>query len=55
MPRYRNTVTGVVVDIPEALAASIGSYEPVDAAVPQESTVDAERPVQRRTRRKADD
>lgn len=31
MPRYRNTKTGVVVNIPEALAASIGSYEPVDA------------------------
>ena len=51
MPRYRNTKTGVVVNIPEALAAAIGSYEPVDAAG---AKGDAEAKPSRRTR-KSDD
>ena len=38
MPKYRNTKTGVVVNIPESLAASIGSYEPVDAPKPKGDT-----------------
>ena len=37
MPRYRNTQTGVVVDIPAELAASIGSFEPVERSARKES------------------
>lgn len=36
MPRYRNKVTGVVVDIPAELAEQIGTYEPVDQPAKQE-------------------
>lgn len=48
MPEYRNTRTGVVVNIPEALAASIGSYEPVGAPKPKGDT---EAKPSRRTRK----
>lgn len=51
MPEYRNTRTGVVVNIPEALAASIGTYEPVDAPEPREATEAPEKPARRRTRK----
>lgn len=51
MPRYRNTLTGVVVDIPESLAASIGSFEPVDAPEVKGSTEGSKKPAQRRTRK----
>lgn len=36
MPKYRNTKTGVVVDIPADLAARIGFYEPVEQPVKRE-------------------
>jgi hypothetical protein len=55
MPRYRNPQTGVVVDIPESLAASIGTYEPVDAPEPRGATEDSKKPSQRRARGKSDD
>lgn len=51
MPEYRNTKTGVVVNIPESLAASIGSYEPVDAPGAQDATKTPEKPARRRTRK----
>ena len=47
MPRYRNKLTGVVVDIPEALAEQIGSYEPVDQPAQQEK-----KPQARKTTKK---
>lgn len=36
MARYRNKITGVVVDIPAELAEQIGSYEPVIQPAKQE-------------------
>lgn len=36
MARYRNKLTGVVVNIPAELADQIGSYEPVDQSAKQE-------------------
>ena len=48
MPKYRNTKTGVVVNIPEALAASIGTYKPVDGPEPKGDT---EAKPSRRTRK----
>lgn len=36
MPRYRNKLTGVVVDIPAELAEEIGSYDPVTQPAKQE-------------------
>jgi len=32
MPRFRNTETGVVVDVSEEQAKNLTGYEPVDAA-----------------------
>lgn len=37
MPRYRNSNTGVVVDIPESLADQIGGYEPVGQPTKKET------------------
>jgi hypothetical protein len=51
MPKYRNTRTGVVVDIPESLAASIGTYKPVDAPEAKGTTETPEKPARRRTRK----
>ena len=54
MPEYRNTKTGVVVDVPESVAASLRSYERVDAAPARESKQE-EKPAPRRGRpRKSD-
>ena len=36
MARYRNKLTGVVVDIPAELAEQIGVYEPVTQPAKQE-------------------
>lgn len=47
MARYRNKVTGVVVDIPAELAEQIGSYEPVD-----KPSKPAKKPQPRKTAKK---
>lgn len=49
MARYRNKLTGVVVDIPAELAEQIGNYEPVKQPAKQEGKT-----PQRKSTKKSD-
>lgn len=53
MPDYRNPKTGVVVNVPESVGASLRSYERVGA--PKGDGATAEKPTTRSKRKTEDD
>lgn len=53
MPRFTNTLTGSVVNVPEATAAQLGSeWTPTGQAVPAEPSEDTQEPKRRARPRK---
>lgn len=50
MAEYRETSSGVIVDIPEELAERIGGFEPLDAPPAPDA-----KPATRRPRKPADE